>query len=141
MRRSVPPFLHSLDRRHRQVLVEPAEGALDEVELVGEADVDGVAAYHLKLTLKSGSVQQWYLSRDDYQAVRKVAVGVHRRAGPYDRIWYLMEHQSTGGITLPFYVEREDRQHVRAYTVDKVEVGVEIDPALFEMPEASPDGS
>ncbi len=112
-----------------------------KVELVGETDVDGVAAYHLKLSLKSGSVQHWFLARDDYRAVRKIATAVHRRAGPYDRTWYLMEHRSTGGVTLPFYVEREDRQHVRAYTVEKVEVGVDLDPAIFEMPEVTPDGS
>ncbi len=110
-----------------------------EVELVGETDVDGVNAYHLKLTLKSGNVQQWFLARDDYQAVRKITNAVHRSAGPYDRIWYLMEHQTSGGISLPHYVEREDRQHVRAYTVDKVEVGVDVDPALFAMPEVTPD--
>ncbi len=110
------------------------------VELVGETDVDGVAAYHLKLTLASGNVQEWYLSKDDFQAVRKVATGVHRRHGPYQRVYYLMEHETTGGVSLPRYVEREDRQHVRAYTVDKVEVGVKIDPSLFAMPEPAPKG-
>ncbi len=112
-----------------------------QVELAGETDVDGVAAYHLKLSLKSGSVQQWFLAKDDYQAVHKITTGVHQRAGPYDRNWYLMEHRKTDGITMPFYVEREDRQHVRAYTVEEVEVGADVDPALFTMPEATPDGS
>ena len=102
-----------------------------KVEMVGETDVDGVSAYHLKLSLASGSVQQWFLSKDDYQAVRKITPAVHRRSGPYDRVWYLMEHETTGGVTLPFYIEREDRQHVRAYTVEKVEVGVEIDPGCL----------
>lgn len=111
-----------------------------KVELAGETDVDGVAAYHLKLTLKSGSVQQWFISKDDHQAVRKVTSATHRRHGPYDRVYYLMEHRSTGGVSLPFYVEREDRQHVRAYSVDKVELDVEIDPAIFKMPASALDG-
>ena len=110
------------------------------VELAGETDIDGVAAYHLKLTLKSGNVQQWFLGRDDYRAVRKITTAVHRRHGPYDRVWYLMEHETTGGVTLAHYVEREDRQHVRAYTVEKVEVGVDVDPALFKMPTAPANG-
>ncbi len=41
---------------------------------------------------------------------------------------------------MPFYVEREDRRHVRALTVEKAEIGVDLDPVLFEMPEAVPDG-
>ncbi len=110
-----------------------------QAELVGEEDVDGVAAYHLKLTLASGSVQDWYLSKDDYQAVRKVTTGIHR-TGPYQRSYYLMEHETTAGVSLPRYVEREDRQHVRAYTVEKVEVGVELEPGLFAMPETAPSG-
>ena len=112
-----------------------------QVELVGETDVDGEAAYHLKLTLASGNVQQWYLSTDSYLPVHKITPAAHRRAGPYDRIWYLMEYETSAGITLPSYVEREDRQHVRAYTLEKVEVGVELDSALFAMPAAPADGS
>ena len=109
-----------------------------EVELVGETDLDGVAAYHLELTLASGNQQQWFLSKDDHQAIRKTTTVVHRRAGPYERVWYLMEHRETGGISLPRYIEREDRQHVRAYTVDEVEVGIEIDQQLFAMPDPAP---
>ncbi len=117
-------------------LVDPGKKG-HKVELLGEVDVDGVAAHHLKVTLASGNVQQWYLATDDHRAVRRITPAEHRRHGPYDRVWYLMEHETTGGITLPFYVEREDRQHVRAYTLEKVEVGADIDPALFSMP-ASP---
>ncbi len=111
------------------------------VELIGETDVDGEAVYHLKVILESGNVQQWYLSTDSGLPVHKITPAVHRRAGPYDRIWYLMEYETASGIALPFYVEREDRQHVRAYTLEKVEVDVEIDPALFEMPGAPAGGS
>ena len=110
-----------------------------KAELAGEVEVDGAPAYQLNLTLASGSVHRWLLAKDDARALRKIAPATHRRHGPYDRTWYLMEHQTTGGITLPFYVEREDRQHVRAYIVETVEVGVEIDPALFRMP-AAPGG-
>ncbi|MEM7351448.1 MAG: hypothetical protein AAF657_11620 [Acidobacteriota bacterium] len=115
------PLIHAAKKGHK-------------VELVGAVDLDGTPVYHLKLTLASGSEQQWYLSRDDYLPVRKVITAMHR-SGPYDRVWYLMEHQKAGGITLPHYLEREDRQHVRAYTVDQVEVGAAIDESLFEMPD------
>ncbi len=108
-----------------------------KAELAGATDVDGVATYHLKLSLKSGNVQEWFLSQDDYTVVHKLTPAVHR-TGPYQRVWYLMEYQESGGVKLPAYVEREDRQHVRAYTIDKVEAGVELDEGLFVMPAPEP---
>ncbi len=143
--------LRTMEGENRQSLIDETADFDDplvdcekkghKVELAGEEDVDGVATYHLKLTLAGGGVQEWFLSKDDHQAVRKITTGVHRRAGPYQRVFYMMEHETTAGVSLPRYVEREDRQHVRAYTVEQVEVGAQIAPGLFEMPAAAPEGN
>ena len=117
----------------------PLLGAAEKghgVELIGVETVDAGEAYHLRLTLKSGRVQEWWVSASDFTVAQKITTAVHRRAGEYQRIWYLMEYQRTEGALLPHYLEQEDRQHVRARTVEEVEVNPEIDPALFQRPAA-----
>lgn len=106
------------------------------LEWVGDEEVDGTAADHLRLTLASGRAQEWFLGRDDGLLLHKVTPQVHPRGGPYERNWYFMEYQEVeGGLKLPFYWEREDIQHVRAFTLEKVEVNPEVDPAIFALPE------
>ena len=104
------------------------------LEWVGDSEVDGTPAVHLRLTLASGRVQDWFLDRDEGYVLHKVTPQEHSRAGPYDRNWHFMEYEKVDGIAFPFYSEQEDRQHVRSMTVDSVEVNPEVDPTLFEMP-------
>lgn len=104
------------------------------VEWVGETDVDGASAHHLRLTLASGKKQDWFLTQDSYTLVKKITPQIHSRAGEYQRIWYFLEYQEVEGLRFPFYQEREDRQHVRALTLDTVEIDPEIPAEMFRMP-------
>lgn len=111
------------------------------LEWVGDGEVDGEAADHLRLTLASGRAQEWYLGREDGRLLQKTTPQNHRRGGPYERNRYFMEYQEVeGGLVLPFYWEQEDIQHVRAYTLERVEVNPTIDPALFAVPEVETEG-
>lgn len=105
-----------------------------EVTWSGETDVDGEPAHHLRLTLASGKTQDWFLTKDGFTLVKKITPQIHSRAGEYQRIWYFLEHQEVEGLRIPFYQEREDRQHVRALTLDSVEINPEIPSDLFRMP-------
>lgn len=103
------------------------------LEYVGDAEVDGTPAVHLRLTLASGHVQDWYLDRERGLVLQKTTPQVHR-SGPYGRQWYFMEYQTVGGVAFPFYFEQEDRQHVRAMTVEAVEINPALDPSVFVLP-------
>ncbi len=110
-----------------------------QVELVGPAEVDGTPVFHLRLQLASGRVQHWYLHRDDFTLVKKTTPQKNRR-GEYSRHFYYQEFRAApGGLRLPHYFEREDRQFVRAYQLEKIEVNPEFDPNLFVPPAADSD--
>lgn len=105
-----------------------------KAEWIGETDVDGDLAHHLRLTLASGKAQDWFFTQKDYTLVKKITPHAHPRAGEYQRIWYFLEHQKVEGLLFPFYQEREDRQHVRALTLEAVEINPEIPAEVFRLP-------
>ncbi len=113
-----------------------------EVELLGAVEVAGTPAYHLRVTLASGRSQQFYFDLEDYGLLRRTTtfidpMGYH---GAKDRNWYFTEYRRVEGVLFATRWEREDFQLVRAFEIDQVEVGVEIDDDLFAMPRASPAG-
>lgn len=108
------------------------------LELLGTEDIDGTATYHLQVTLAGGKIQHWYLDTSTFLPVRKTTSAEHRRAGEYQRVYYFLEWADYGGVKLPSYYEREDRQHVRSYTLESVEWGKAIDAGVFAMPAAEP---
>ncbi|MEM8932587.1 MAG: PQQ-binding-like beta-propeller repeat protein [Acidobacteriota bacterium] len=115
-----------------------AEAAGHEVELVGEADLDGEAVWHLRLTRSSERAEDWYVDRSSFLPARRVSTAVHRRRGEYPRQLFMIEWQAFDGpkgtVRFPVYLEREDSQHVRAFTIEDVALNPEIDSALFTPP-------
>ncbi len=118
------------------------------VELIGETRLpDDTRVDHLRLTLKSGSVQDWYLSRQDGTLVEKV-IRIERdiripgvpRLGPYDRRWHYEEYRRVAGVRLPILYEREDSPFVRTFIIEDTEVNVEFDDEIFSPPPAAADG-
>ena len=106
-------------------------------ELLGAADVDGIPAYHLRLTLSSGSVQEWFLARDSYQPLKVITPQNHLQRGDYQRVYYFMSYQDFGGILLPSYVEREDQERVQGYTWEETQLNVDLRDDFFSMPPLS----
>lgn len=110
------------------------------VELVGsEALDDGVAVYHLRVTLQSGRVQDWYVDQRDFKVVRKT----NRHADPmgygydldFERRWFFSEHRRASGVLMPVSWEREDFQNIRTFKVEEIDVNIEFNDVLFVMPQ------
>lgn len=120
------------------------EGDGHRLELVGQAELDGTQpAWHLRLhRTEDGEsfVEDLWLAREDLRLLRRRVEGRHR-TGPYDRTYYYVEHETFGGVRFPTYVEREDRQHVRTFTVDEVDFEAEVASSIFAMPAADDAGA
>jgi hypothetical protein len=106
-------------------------------ELLGTEDVDGSPAWKVKVTLKSGTVEFWFLDADTFieikvltqRRVRGALVEYETEFGNYAKI---------EGVYFPFSYESRSRrsQWTNHSTVDQVEVNVKVDDAFFARPGA-----
>jgi hypothetical protein len=109
------------------------------VELLGKEDMEGTPVYKLKLTLKTGSVRTIYLDAENYLELRVTA----KRKTPGGEIevdQYLGNYKAINGIVSAFSIETKVKgQTVNQVIIDKIEMDVAIDDAVFKMPVKSQD--
>lgn len=120
------------------VLGQSIDGEGVRVVLEGAETLDdGQDVYHLTVTLPSGHVQHWYIDRESFRLVRKRTMRLDpvKVRGLFERRWDVLEHRRFGGVLFPVFFEREDFQIVRTFRFETVEVGVQLDDALFSPPE------
>lgn len=116
-----------------------------QVELVGKETLeDGSHVVHLRLTLRSGRVQDWYLSQEDFTVVKKttaverdLVVPVLGKLGPYVRHWYYQKYRRVAGVLWPVIYEREDSPLVRTFAAEVIDVNADLDDSLFAMPQVT----
>ena len=111
----------------------------NRIELAGREPVSGHDAYHLKVTLKDGTVDNYYLDATSFLETKWT--GARAQNGTevvYES--YFSDFRPAGGLTFPFRIEsdtqgREGKQELR---FDTVELDAPLDDALFTMPPAGP---
>ena len=104
-------------------------------ELVGTETLGGRNVHHLKLTLKNGPVQHFYL---DAETGLEVRVTQEVETGPGQKQALASEmsnYQPVSGILIPHTVRQLlDGKVVAEMTISKVEINAIDDPSLFRMP-------
>lgn len=113
------------------------------LELVGEAEVDGVATYEVKMTKKNGDVVFSYLDQETFVTImqkREVKSGpqagtmVETYLSDYDYI----NPDDEGSMVMPFSLEtRVNGQTGQILTITKVELDPEFEATIFDFPEAT----
>jgi photosystem II stability/assembly factor-like uncharacterized protein len=107
------------------------------VESLGAEDCDGTPAIKLRVTRKDGDVQYVYLDPDSYLEIRITTV---RRVRGAEQISEtdLGGYQQVAGVWLPFAIETGGAGGPRTnrISVERAEVNVAIDDALFKLPAA-----
>lgn len=103
------------------------------VALLGDADMDGIACYQLKLVLKDSTEEVWYIDKSSYLEVKME--GTSYDFGQKTTLeTYFEDYREVGGIKLPFLTELEYRTRHRVYQLETVEVNPVVDEAIFKMP-------
>lgn len=104
-------------------------------ELVGTETLDGKKVHHLKVTLKDGPVQHFYL---DAETGLEVRVTQEVETGPGQKQVLASEmsnYQPVSGVLIPHTVRQLlDGKVVAAMTISKVEINAITDPSVFRMP-------
>jgi len=101
------------------------------VELVGPITVNGRAATRLKMSAKDGTVEYFDLDAETFLEVRIST----ERTGSGTVVSELSDYRWVNGIPAPYrVVTRADERQVSEFVVDRLELNVPIDTAVFRMP-------
>ncbi|MCK5058856.1 MAG: hypothetical protein KAT34_19570 [Candidatus Aminicenantes bacterium] len=105
------------------------------VELIGKEDVEGTAAYKLKVTLKNGRVWYVYLDTENYLEL-KIYATIKRQGAEYEVHSYSGNYKKINGVMFPHSLEDKIGDVTNEQVViEKIELNTDMDDAIFKMPE------
>jgi len=109
----------------------------NQIEFVDKGDVQGKAAYKVKLTNKNNDVSYFYFDIDTFlilkwEGARKLA----DRDVPWESIFH--DFREVEGVKYPFLIETDSpgTDQTQKITADKIEVNIPIDESRFAKPKA-----
>ncbi|MEO8812699.1 MAG: hypothetical protein ABI376_07290 [Caulobacteraceae bacterium] len=108
------------------------------VRLLANEDIDGAPAIALRVALKNGDEQTYYLDPDAWLTIRVVTRQMLRGAENLTQTDY-GDYEKVDGVWFPFEVASGPKGATvqQRITYDKVVANAPIDPALFERPKSS----
>ena len=109
----------------------------ETIELVGKENVNGTAAYKVKVTSNEGSTQYFYLdaaSGLELKQTRKVK----QHGQEVEVTTFFKEYKQVNGLTLPFSIKESKGNVQEQVIIENVETNPAINDSIFKMPAASP---
>lgn len=109
-----------------------------KVELVGKEDVERIPVYKLKLTLNNGNVRYIYINTNTNLEL-KTSSKQQNQGQEFEVDAFLSDYKDTNGLMMPYAIQqRVGGETVSTFTVEKVELNLDLDDSIFKMPEKSP---
>jgi hypothetical protein len=100
-----------------------------QVELVGNENVEGKDAYHLKITSKEGQITDEYLDATTYLVSKVKRMGMDGKPGEL----LLSDYKETEGVKFPKTMEIVGGQMgALTITTDRIKINAPIDEKLFK---------
>jgi outer membrane lipoprotein-sorting protein len=110
--------------------------------LVGKEQVNGAAAFKLKLTRSDGNIEWIYLDVTSYLDIKEE--GTHTIQGvQHDVETFISDYRDVDGLKYPYAVRsgvKGDANQQQSLTIDQVELNVPLAAQLFHMPGGAPAG-
>jgi len=105
------------------------------VEFAGSEPVEGTDAWKLKVTLKNGDVQYYYMDTDDFVPI-KIEFKRMIRGAEQETEVSLGDYKAVNGWYLPHAIEQGRKGSSQKSTVvyDRIEANVPMDDSLFAKP-------
>ncbi|GAB4192546.1 MAG: hypothetical protein Tsb002_22310 [Wenzhouxiangellaceae bacterium] len=106
-----------------------------QIELLGQEEVDGTAAYHLKITRDSGDVAHVYVD-DEYFLPFKQVSKTSRQGLEITLSTTIGDYKEVAGVLMPHSFEStvEGAPAGQTIVIDQVETGIDLPAAHFAMP-------
>ena len=95
-----------------------------KVEFVGKEKVEGIDCFNLKVTYKTGVVNNFYLDSKTYR--------ISKRSIAENSTLYLNYKQNADGYWFPY---KNKHANGAVYTISKIETNIPVDNKIFEMDE------
>jgi outer membrane lipoprotein-sorting protein len=114
-----------------------------KVELVGKEQIDKSGTYHLKLTMKSGSVRDLYLDEHSFLEIKTEQTATQRGQQIVSEST-LGDYKEVDGMMVPFSIEQRingGQAPGQKFTLQKVEFNVPIADSAFAMPAPAPQSA
>jgi outer membrane lipoprotein-sorting protein len=107
-----------------------------KVELLGKDKAEGADCFKLKVTLKNGDIQTYYIDAENFLEV-KVESKTTVRGTETESETILGDWKEVAGMMMPFSVDsgQKGSQQRQKITIERIEVNPAIDDARFKMPE------
>ena len=105
------------------------------VDDLGEVDVDGGPTYALRVSLKNGDQETYYLDPDSYLTVRVLTRQVIRGAESLTETDY-GDYEKVDGVYFPFEVDSgaKGASDLQRITYTGIKANIPLDPNLFQEP-------
>lgn len=106
-----------------------------KVEYLGKDTVEGAPAHKVKVTLKTGDSQIYFLDADSYLEVKQTSKRKVRDQEVEVEAYY-GDFREVAGVLYPFSIEQgmQGMPQRMKIVVDKIEPNVALDPASLKMP-------
>jgi hypothetical protein len=131
------PYRAQLERESlfEPVLLDLATQGIT-VRSLGLGDIDGIATLMLELTWADGRKETWHLDAETYLevAIDSQVVDFTQASEPVAQRAYFDDFRTVDGLVLPFQVDYEFNHRLESMTVERYEVGPELDSGLFSPP-------
>jgi hypothetical protein len=110
-----------------------------KAELLGHDSVEGTDCFKIKLSLKNGDTRYYFLDADSFLEIKMENQTNIRGSVQFTENYY-GDYEKVNGLYYPFAFEGGEKGSATRtkYTVDKIEVNVPLDDALFSMPATKP---
>jgi outer membrane lipoprotein-sorting protein len=106
----------------------------NKIEFVGTETLQGATVYHLKLTTKSGQVQQYYLDAQT-GLERETSVTLDQGGQQIVVVSDLSDFRDVNGLKIPFAIKQSvNGTPLTQLTIEKAEFNVPLEDAIFKMP-------
>lgn len=110
-----------------------------KVEYMGKDTIEGAPAHKLKVTLKNGDVQTYFLDADSFLEVKQTSKRKIREQ-EVEAETFFGDFREVAGVLMPFALEQgmPGMPQRAKIIIDKIEPNVALDPASLKMPAPAP---
>lgn len=114
-----------------------------QVELLGKESVEGTEAYKLKVTLKNGNVNHYYLDAE-YHIPIKMTGTREMQGQTFEVETSFSDYKEVGGLLMPHSIAVQSQAMPggnQVITIETIETGIPLEDSLFQMPETEETSS
>jgi outer membrane lipoprotein-sorting protein len=103
------------------------------IEFIGKVNLDGKAAYKLKLTTKDGNLKTYFIDADSYFVI-KVKSKVSANGQTISVTQNMLDYKTFDGVTMPTKLESVSPMGKAVIIMEEIKLNIDLDDTIFKKP-------